>query len=510
MPSFSVRLANERPTQIALRDPRNAFTWAEVDDRLNRVANALMASDLGPNRRVAVFSENGVEVVLAHIGGLVAGCATVPVNFHLTADETAYILQDSGARVLFVGPENAATGVLAARQAGVPRVVGWRCEGIEGVEPWEQFLASAANTPAKEDHPPRPNLLYTSGTTGRPKGTELPPTMFAAGNTIAEHVERLAQSPNASLGVHLIVGPLYHTGPLSGSRSIVGGAPLVILPRFDAEAMLRAINDYHCATMVMVPTHFVRLLQLPDDVKKKYDLSSLRVVSHTGAKCPVDVKHRMIEWFGPVLMEAYGATEVGSTCAINSEDWLRFPGSVGKCVPPFEAVVVDEDGNDLPPNKEGRLFFRDTTGRGIVYHNDASKSQAAHLRPGVFTLGEVGYVNDEGFVFITDRFSDMVVSGGANLYPAEAEQVMIDHPDVIDLACIGIPDAEMGERMIALVIKRPGSVVTGPELITWTRERLSHFKCPKEARFVDDLGRTAAGKINKRRLREPFWADAPK
>ena len=510
MPSFSARFAIERPTQIALRDSRNAFIWAEVDDRLNRVANALMAAELGPNRRIAVFSENGVEVVLAHIGGPVSGCSTVPVNFHLTADETAYILQDSGARVLFVGPENATAGVIAARQAGVQRVVGWRCEGIEGIEPWEQFLASAANTPAREDHPPRPNLLYTSGTTGRPKGTALPPTMFAAGNTIAEHVERQSQSPNASLGVHLIVGPLYHTGPLSGSRSIVGGAPLVILPRFDAEAMLRAISDYHCATMVMVPTHFVRLLQLPEAVQKKYDLSSLRVVSHTGARCPIDVKRRMIEWFGPVLVEAYGATEVGSTCAINSEDWLRYPGSVGKCVPPFEAVVVDEDGRDLPTNTEGRLYFRDTTGRGIVYHNDASKSLAAHLRPGVFTLGEVGYVNDEGFVFITDRFSDMVVSGGANLYPAEVEQVLIDHPDVIDLACIGIPDAEMGERMIALVIKRPGSAVTSPELISWTRERLSHFKCPKEARFVEDLGRTAAGKINKKRLREPFWADAPK
>ena len=187
-----------------------------------------------------------------------------------------------------------------------------------------------------------------------------------------------------------------------------------------------------------------------------------------------------------------------------------FPGSVGRCVPPFEPVVVDDDGNGPPPDKERRLYFRDTMGRGIVCHNDTSRSLAAHLRPGVFTLGEVGYVNDEGFVFITDRFSDMVVSGGANLNPAEVEQVLIDHPDVIDLACIGIPDAEMGERMFALVIRRPGTTVTDPELISWTRERLSHFKCPKEARFIDDLGRTAAGNINKKRLREPFWVDAPK
>ena len=507
MPAFADRRAAERPTEIALRDERHALTWAQTSEQLNRVVNALLAADLGPNRRIAVFSENGIEVVLAHIGGLVAGCSTVPVNFHLTADEAAYILEDSQSGIVFVGPENAVAGVEAARKAGVPRVIGWRCEGVPGVESFTTFLANSSAASPPEDHAPRPNLLYTSGTTGRPKGTELPPTMFAAGNTISEHIERLALSPFATAGVHLIVGPLYHTGPLSGSRSLAGGAPLVILGRFDAHAVLRAIHDHGCATTVMVPTHFVRLLQLPDDVKRQYNLSSLKMVSHTGAKCPVDVKRRMIEWFGPVLMEAYGATEVGTTCAINSEDWLRFPGSVGKPVAPFEVVVVDDAGNDLPANKEGKLYFRDTNGRGIVYHNDAAKSLAAHLRPGVFTLGEVGYVNDEGFVFITDRFSDMVVSGGANLYPAEAEQVLIDHPDVIDVACIGIPHAEMGEQMIALVIRKPGATLTGQALVDWCRERLSHYKCPRRAEFVSDLGRSAAGKINKKRLREPYWAD---
>jgi acyl-CoA synthetase (AMP-forming)/AMP-acid ligase II len=234
----------------------------------------------------------------------------------------------------------------------------------------------------------------------------------------------------------------------------------------------------------------------------------MKLLSHTGAKCPVDVKRRMIEWFGPILMDAYGATEVGTTCSINSVDWLRFPGSVGKPVPPFEALIVDDDGKELPPNTEGRLYFRDTTGRGVVYHNDPEKSKAAHLRPGVFTLGEVGYVNEEGFVFITDRFSDMVVSGGANLYPAEAEQVLINHPDVVDVACIGIPHAEMGEEMIGLAIRRPGSVVTGEQMVAWCRDRLSHYKCPKRIEFVPDLGRTAAGKINKKRLRDPYWRDA--
>lgn len=506
MPSFSAKCAAERPSEIALRDGRSALRWSEVDERLNRVANALYGAELGPSRRIAVFSENGVEVVLAHIGGLVAGCSTVPVNFHLTAEEAAYILEDSQTRVLFVGPENARAGVEAARKAGVPRVVGWRCEDVPGVEPFEAFLAASSPAPCREDHPPRPNLLYTSGTTGRPKGTELPPTMFAAGVTIAEHVERLAQSPFALAGSpHLIVGPLYHTGPLSGSRSLAGGTSLVILGRFDAESVLRAIHEHKCVSTVMVPTHFVRLLQLPEDVKAKYDLSSMKLATHTGAKCPVDVKRRMIEWFGPIFVDAYGATEVGTTCSINSQDWLRFPGSVGKPIPPFSALIVDDEGRELPPNTEGRLYFVDATGRGIVYPNDPEKSKAAHLRPGVFTLGEVGYVNEEGFVFITDRFSDMVVSGGANLYPAEAEQVLINHPDVVDIACIGVPHAEMGEEMIGLAIVRPGSRVTGPELVAWCRERLSHYKCPRRIELVADLGRTAAGKINKKRLREPYW-----
>lgn len=509
MPSFSARCAAARPNEIALRDGKSAFTWAQVDDQLNRVANALHAADLGPKRRIAVFSENGAEVVLAHIGGLVAGCSTVPVNFHLTAEEAAYILEDSQARVLFVGPENARAGVEAARKAGVPRVVGWRCEGIAGVEPWTEFLAASSPAPCREDHAPRPNMLYTSGTTGRPKGTELPPTMFAAGKTIGEHIEKLAQSPFATVGgPHLIVGPLYHTGPLSGSRSLAGGTALVILGRFDAEAVLRSIHEYKCVSSVMVPTHFVRLLQLPEAVKAKYDLSSFKLATHTGAKCPVDVKRRMIEWWGPIFVDAYGATEVGTTCTITSPDWLRFPGSVGKAVPPFSPLIVDEDGKELPPNTEGRLYFVDATGRGIVYPNDPEKSKAAHLRPGVFTLGEVGYVNEEGFVFITDRFSDMVVSGGANLYPAEAEQVLINHPDVVDVACIGIPHAEMGEEMIGLAIKRPGSSLTSEQLVAWCRERLSHYKCPKRVEFVADLGRTAAGKINKKKLRDPYWQNA--
>ena len=510
MTTFAKALAAERPDEIAVRDEVRALDWAELDDVLNRIANGLNSLDLGPDRRIAVFAENAVETALANLGGLIGGASVVPVNFHLTAAEAAYILEDSGARVLFVGPQTAERGIEAAAASQVHTVIGWDCDG--DFTPWSGWLAAQSGGEPPGDLRPLPNLLYTSGTTGRPKGTELPPTMFAGGATVAEHLARLAANPMADFGPHLVVGPMYHTGPLSGSRMLAAGVPAVILGRFDAEKTLKAIEEHGIGNSVMVPTHFVRLLALPEDVRARYDVSSLKRIGHTGAKCPVDVKRAMIEWWGPVFFDAYGASEVGTTCAIDSDEWLKYPGSVGRAIPPFEAMILDDDNNPLPPDTEGRLFFKDTTGRGVIYHNDPEKSAAAHIAPGVFTLGEIGYMNEEGFVFITDRFSDMVVSGGVNIYPAEAEQVLIDHPAVLDVACIGVPHPEMGEELKALAIPRESSdlpsadLPSGEEVIAWCRERLSHYKCPRTFDWVADLGRNTMGKINKRKLRAPYWA----
>ncbi|MCG8589062.1 MAG: AMP-binding protein [Proteobacteria bacterium] len=509
MTLFARKRAAQRPDEIALRDPHRALTWSELDAKLNRVANAALAADLGPERRLAVFAENAVETAIAHLGGLLGGASTVPVNFHLNADEVAYILEDSGTRLLFVGPETVEVGLEAAKRAGVPAVVGWRCGERAGLDDFDDWLAAASEAEPPADHAPRPNLLYTSGTTGRPKGTELPPTMFAAGGTIAEHLDRLAEGAFAQFGTHLVVGPLYHTGPLSGARNLVAGVPSVILERFDAEATLRAIQEHRAESSVMVPTHFVRLLALPEEVRARYDVSSLKLVFHTGAACPVDVKRAMLEWWGPCLYEAYGATEVGTTCSIGPEDWLAHPGSVGQAQPPFEALVVDDDGKRLGPNEEGRLYFRDTTGRGVVYHNDPEKSAAAHLEPGVFTLGEIGMLDADGFVYITDRFSDMVVSGGVNLYPAEAEQALIEHPGVADVACIGVPHPEMGESLHALVVAEdPDAPPAEAELIAFCREHIARYKCPRAVEIVADLGRNTMGKLNKRKLRAPYWENA--
>ncbi|HMS88132.1 MAG TPA: AMP-binding protein, partial [Acidimicrobiales bacterium] len=238
------------------------------------------------------------------------------------------------------------------------------------------------------------------------------------------------------------------------------------------------------------------------EVRAAADVSSLRLVFQTGSACPVDVKRAMIEWWGPVFLEAYGGTEVGVTCAITSEDWLAHPGSVGRAVAPYEALVLDDDGNELPPGEEGRLCFRDTTGRGIVYHDDPERSAAAHLGPGVLTLGEIGRVDADGWVYVTDRFSDMVVTGGVNVYPAEAEQVLVAHPQVDDVAGIGVPDPDLGEVLVAL--GEPVDPTDPPDpaaLVAWCQDRLSRYKCPRRVVVVDALHRSALGKLDKRALR---------
>ncbi|MCW1382936.1 AMP-binding protein [Novosphingobium sp. KCTC 2891] len=498
--------AKTTPDDLAVTDGRLTLTWSELDPFINRAANALLGEGLGQPPRAAVFAHNSAECALAYLALLRAGVSGVPANFHLTADELAYILEDSGARLLFVGPETADIGVQAARAAGIDRVVGWRCAGVEGVTAWEDWLAAASDAPPPETMPPLPYMHYTSGTTGRPKGTETPPSMFPREADVTGLFRALRELVEAAApGPALLVGPNYHTGPLGSIRQLAGGRPLVVLPRFDAEQILAAVEKHRVATMVMVPTHFQRLLALPDEVRGRYDVSSLQLVPHTGAACPVDVKRAMIAWWGPVFVDAYGATEAGTTNMITSEEWLLKPGSVGKPVPPLEMVVVAEDGTRLGANAVGQLYFRDPSGRGIVYHNDPEKTAAAHIEPGVFTLGEIGYVDDDGYVFITDRSSDMIVSGGVNIYPAEIEQVLITHPAVEDVAVIGVPNPDMGEEVKALVVLRPGVGVTPAELGSYARKRLARYKQPRSIDVVDTVGRNAMGKVNKRELRRPFW-----
>jgi long-chain acyl-CoA synthetase len=454
---------------------------------------------------VLVVARNRPSALVIHAAAALGEAASVPVNFHLTAGEIEYVAGEAGARLAFVDSTTERTTREAVDGMRVS-VVRLPDDGVSGPE-LDAFVAGAAPVDLRPDQRVIPSLLFTSGTTGRPKAVRLPPKTFGDSPDLAGFVDHISAHRLARLGPHLVVGPLYHNGPLTAVRLLLAGVPVVVHERFDAEAALAAIDEHRIESSIMVPTHFVRCLALPRDVRERYDVTSLRQVAHTGGKCPVDVKRAMIEWWGPVLSESYGGTESGTVCSINSDDWLAHPGSVGRAVPPFEALIVDEAGRELPPNTEGRLYFRDTTGRGIVYEGDPEKTAEAHLAPGVFTLGEIGYVDDDGFVFITDRFSDMVVSGGVNIYPAEAEQALARHPDVADVACVGVPDDEMGEQLVAVVQLVPGVAGSHPALDAWCRDSLAGYKCPKEYRFVDEVPRNPMGKIDKSAVRAGLLAE---
>lgn len=511
MSHITAELAAKHPDELGLCDERLRLSRRELEVVLNRAANAMRALDLPAGRRIAVHARNSVEGVLAYQAALHAGISSVPVSAHFTVDEVAFILGDSGADVVFVGPETAATAVQAASRAGASRVIGWRCGDATGVEDWSAWLAEASAEPPPDDVRPAPMLHYTSGTTGRPKGTETPPTMFPRVRTVREYFDvlRAGRSGLPFPSPALIVSPMHHTGPLISVRLLGAGLALVVVSKFDAEQVLATIERYRIKNVLMVPTHFQRLLALAEHVRAKYDVSSLQQVSHTGAACPREVKRQMIDWFGPVLVEAYGATESGTTNAITSEEWLRKPGSVGRTVPPFQVEVISETGEKLPANEVGTLYFRDTTGRGIIYHNDAEKTAGSHREPGVFTLGEMGYVDEEGYVFITDRISDMIVSGGVNIYPAEIEDVLYRAPGVKDVAVIGVPNAEMGEEVKALVLPDdPDRPPTPEALDAFCRERLASYKVPRSYDMVPDIGRNPMGKVNKKALRKPFWPTA--
>ncbi|GAA1916004.1 AMP-binding protein [Nocardioides marmoribigeumensis] len=475
----------------SLTDGTTTLDRDQAEARLYGAVVALRELTDGTSGRVAVMAHNSVETVLTHAAVILAGLSAVPVSFHLTAGEVAYLLETSGAALLVADAQTAAVAAEAAARAGGVRVVDTSLLAVEAQAP--EDLRSLR---------PRPPMLFTSGTTGRPKPVEQPPTMFPRVDSVAELLTVFAENPLAQHRPHLVVGPLYHTGPLTAVRLLLAGTPLVVMPRFDAEGVLRAIQEHRIQGSVMVPTHFSRLLALPEDLRASYDVSSLREVVHTGSACPVDVKRKMIEWWGPVLVEAYGGTEVGTTTSLDSTEWLAHPGSVGRAVPPFEVLVLDEDGREVPTGEPGQLCFRDATGRGLVYAVDGLTGTT--YGPGVFTLGEVGRVDEDGFVWITDRTADLVVSGGVNIYPAEVERVLLAHPDVEDVAVFGVPVEDLGEELRALVVVTGD--VTPEDLMALCRSELAGFKCPRRLDLVDGLPRTTMGKLDKRVLRERYGA----
>ena len=485
---------------IVMSDGSRARTFAELDRRSLQVSRLLSGLGVQPTGHVALLMANRPEFFEIAWGALRRGTYWTPVNWHLTAQEARYIVEDCGAQVLFAAEETADVAAqIAEWLPGVPVLVtGGERPGLASYDHAVERLSSDPLPGEVEGVP----FLYSSGTTGRPKGIkrehDFPP--FGA-------VGSLEQLMRGAFGfglesVYLCPAPLYHAAPIGWSLGThrLGGT-VVLMERFDAAECLRAIERHRVTHVQFVPTHFVRMLKLPEAQRRAFDLSSLQVVIHAAAPCPVDVKRQMIDWLGPRIAEYYAGSEGNGMTMITSADWLAHPGSVGR--PVIGALhIVGEDGKELPSGQVGVIYFE---GAPFEYHNDPAKTASSRDDRGWSTLGDMGYLDADGYLYLADRRTDLIISGGVNIYPAEVEEALITHPAVADVAVIGVPDPEMGQSVLAVV--QPAGDGTPPpgladELLAHCRSRLASFKCPRTIEFVRELPRLPTGKLLRRRLRD--------
>ena len=501
-------MAEEEPGHLALVGPDGTeFKAGELLGRANQLVHALRKLGLSEGDTIAFVLPNCVEVFEIYLASLQAGWYIVPINHHLVAPEVAYIVRDSGAKV-FIGHERFAEICLAAaEEAGVPASHRFSVGDIAGFTALAS-LRDAERTDRPEDRKLGDTMNYTSGTTGNPKGvrrglTGADPDAAAIG---LAGILLLFGIQSRDDNVHIVGSPLYHTAVLRfGGASMHMGHTVVLMDKWGAEEMLQLIERYRVTHSHMVPTQFHRLLALPEETRHKYDLSSLRHMIHAAAPCPVDTKHQMIEWWGPVIDESYAASEGGGTL-VSTEQWLRKPGTVGLPWPISEIAIFDDEENRLEPNQIGTVYMSMQSG-DFEYHKDKEKTQKNRIGK-FFTVGDVGYLDDDGYLFLCDRKTDMIISGGANIYPAEIENVLLSHPKVVDAAVFGIPNDDWGEEVKA-VIQPVDGTEGSPELaaaiLEWCEPRLAKFKTPKSIDFTDDMPRDPNGKLYKRKLRDPYW-----
>ncbi len=492
------------------------LTYRELDERSNQLAHLFRAHGLEPGDHVALFMENQIRYMEVVWAALRSGIYITAVNSYLAPDEVAYILDDSDASIV-ISSRGKAEVATAIDPASTPRVQRWLMadgatgDAASGGPDWESYenAVEAFPTTPIADETLGIQMLYSSGTTGRPKGVRRPLPAYG----IDELEPRVAQFfiPQYGYGpdmAYLSPAPMYHAAPLTFSSAVhrVGGT-LVIMERFDAADCLAAIERYGVTHSQFVPTMFIRMLKLGDDERLASDVSSLEVAIHAAAPCPVAIKHQMIDWWGPILMEYYAGSEGNGATFINSEEWLERPGSVGRAR--AGAIhVCDDEGNDLPPGEVGAIYF--SGGGEYEYYKAPEKTAEAKLPGGKTTLGDIGYMDEDGFLFLTDRKAHMIISGGVNIYPQEIEDTLITHPSVADVAVFGVPDQEMGEQVKAVVQVTDGVTADdalAAELMTFARDRIAHYKCPRSVDFEAELPRLPTGKLYKRLLRDRYWGD---
>lgn len=500
--------AQARPDHpaIIMAGSGKTVSFGEMEAAANRFAQFLRSRGIGHGGTIALWMENRPEFLEIAWGNQRAGTTLVPISSHYTADEAAYILQDSGASLLISSAQFA------------PRLHELRelAPEVEQLVFDDDSDAAAvlAAMPAEPiaDQAPGLAMLYSSGTTGRPKGikpTSPPDPDHMAVSPLLMLAAHAFGWPTDGSVVYLSPGPLYHAAPFRWTMAAHAlGGTVVIMEKFDPEVALAAIEKHKVTDSQWVPTHFVRMLKLPEDVRARYDLSTHRRAIHAAAPCPVDVKHAMIDWWGPIILEYYAGSEGNGMTFLTSQQWLEHPGSVGK---PVMGVphICDAEGNEVPVGEEGVVFFDNPN--QFAYHNDPDKTAEATHPKGWTTLGDIGKLDEDGFLYLTDRRSNMIISGGVNIYPQEIENLLITHPAVTDAAVIGAPDADMGERVVAVVqpadMARAGEGLKA-ELLEYLGGKLARLKLPREIDFRAELPREANGKLYKRKLKDEYRARA--
>ncbi|WP_296448978.1 AMP-binding protein [Phenylobacterium sp.] len=493
--------ASLQPDKTAVVDPDGtAITYAELNARANRIVRLLRGAGLAAGDAVAIVMSNRHEFIEVWAACRRGGFRLTPVNWHLTADEIAYILNDCEAKAVFGEARVAACGPAAAQAPGLRAKVA-AGGGVEGFQDYDAALAGF--DAADIDDPVLGNqMLYTSGTTGRPKGVwRAAPVVPVTGIYALRGYD--------ARSVQLCAGPAYHAAPLAFDVgfSMGAGATLVFLDKWDSEATLRAIHDHEVSHLHLVPIMFQRLLALPPQVRAQYDVSSVKYLIHGAAPCPPEVKHAMIEWFGPVLSEYYAGSEGGAGFLIDSHEWLKKPGSVGRKPELLGSKILDEAGNECPPNVAGTIYHQLPPGGGFTYYKDEKKTQASRVGD-YFTMGDMGYFDDDGYLFLTGRSAETIISGGVNIYPQEVDNELIKHDAVADSSTVGVPHDEWGEQVKAVILLKPGhqpSEALAQEILDFARRSLPSFKVPRSLDFVTELPRSEAGKVQRGKVRAPYW-----
>jgi long-chain acyl-CoA synthetase len=494
---------------IIMSGSGEVITFKQLDQRSNQIAHALRAAGCAPGDTIAIFAENSPRYFEICWAAQRAGLYYVAVSSRLTTPEVTYIIEDSGAKLLIASASKGSIAKEVKAATGLKH--NWSIDGaIDGFAAMEAHVAGFPTTPVA-DEMAGTDMLYSSGTTGRPKGIRPPLERglpIDADNALIQIAKMLSGANEES--IYLSPAPLYHAAPLRWCMTFTRiGATLIIMEKFDPEDYLRLVEKYKVTHSQLVPTMFVKMLKLPEDVRKKYDVSSIKFAIHAAAPCPVPVKEQMIAWWGPVIDEYYAGSEGNGMTWVKSPDWLTHKGTVGR---PVMGVlhICNEEGDEVPVGEEGQVYFGGTTPPN--YHNAPEKNKAAlnPKHPDWSSLGDVGKVDADGFLYLTDRKAFMIISGGVNIYPQECENILITHPKVADCAVIGVPDEDFGEAVKAVVQPMPGiapSEELAAELMAHCLANLSKIKCPKSIDFDPELPRHPTGKLYKRLIRDRYWGN---